>query len=254
MASEIGAYNLDRDKRVVGKKWLQTYGGWFSDEENIQMFIDAVKPFLPNQTLDILYLASASGLLGERLIENLGKGKLTLVDISQKHLNENKNPETNKIHADILEMNLNKKFDLIIMRSSLDYFPSKDSQIRVLKIAKDHLKTNGIFINQPAFITDPEDRNKISEAYNGVDKIGKRLFQTNDINSIYISAGFSNPEKIGEGKVMEISEKDHKDRYNLNTQEIKLIQKILAKNSDSISLSKNGYKLRFEFPIFISKI
>lgn len=251
MTSEIGSYNLDRDKRVVGKKWLQTYGGWFSDEENIRIFIDLVKPLLPNKELDILYVASASGLLGERLIEGLGRGKLTILDISEKHLKENKNLKTEKIHADILEMDLDKKFDLIIMRSSLDYFPTRDLQIKVLEIIKNHLKEDGLFVNQPAFVSDIESRDRISDAYNCVDKIGKRLFQSKDIISIYTEAGFDIPQKIGDGKIMEIAEHDHVGRYNLDKGEIKLIQKILERDSNNIKLSKNGYRLRFEFPIYL---
>jgi len=64
MLSKISEYNLDKDKNVLGKKWSSTYGGWFSDEENIQLFIDAIKPFLPDKELSILYVASASGHLG----------------------------------------------------------------------------------------------------------------------------------------------------------------------------------------------
>jgi len=181
MVSEISKFNLEKDGNVLGDKWLSVYGGYFSDEENIKMFINDVKPFLPNKKLNILYAASASGLLGERLIESLEQGNLTLVDISQKHLDENLNPKTKKVCIDLLEMNLGKKFDLIIMRSSLDYFPNKESQIKVLKVIKDHLKEGGIFINQPAYISDIHDRDLMSEAYNISDKIGKRFFQSTDL-------------------------------------------------------------------------
>lgn len=94
MLTRIAKHNLSRDKNVLGKRWLSTYGSYFSDPDNIKSFIKATKTILPKKELDILYVASASGLLGERLIANLGRGNLTIVDISQKHLNENKNPKT----------------------------------------------------------------------------------------------------------------------------------------------------------------
>jgi len=255
MATRIAEKNLERDRNVQGKNWLFTYSSYFSDEENIQIFIDAVASVLSDKELDILYVGSASGLVGERLITSLGKGKLTLVDISQKHLNENINPTTTKICADILELNLEKTFDLIIMRSSLDYFPSKDLQIQVLKIIKNHLTPNGLFINQPAYIPPIEDRNLVSNIYNQTEKMGDRFFQSTDMKELYIESGFSEPQKIGDGKVMYLTEQDHIQRYELTYWEVKGIQDLIKKNRKSqyALVTSNGYKLRFEFPIFLSK-
>jgi ubiquinone/menaquinone biosynthesis C-methylase UbiE len=254
MPSEITKHNLDRDKNVLGKDWLSTYGNWFSDEENIRAFVDAVKPILPDHELDILYVASASGLLGESLLKSLGKGNLTIVDISDKHLSENHNPKTKKICADLLEMNLGKKFDLIIMRSALDYFPSPELQVKVLKIIREHMKEGGIFVNQPAYISDLKQRDLISLLYNSIDKIGKRLFQSVDMPFLYEQAGFSLPKKIGESKDMILTEQEHIERYRLDENDIKHAQDILGKsNGCNIKVTDRGYNLRFEFPIFVSK-
>ncbi len=253
MTSRLAKYNLDRDKKVLGKEWLLTYGNYFSDEDNIQLFISAVKPFLPNKELDILYVASASGLLGERLLANLGKANLTIVDISQKHLDENKNPKTKRFCLDLLDMDLGKKFDLIIMRSALDYFPSEELQITVLKIIKRHLKSEGLFINQPAYISDVVERNLVSLMYNTVNKIGKRLFQSSDLESIYLNAGFNFFEKIGGGKILNLTEQDHIKRYGLTGDDIGLGQEILKDCKNSARVTKKGYNLKFEFPIFLAK-
>lgn len=255
MPSEITKHNLDRDKNVLGKEWLSTYGNWFSDEDNIKAFIDAVKPILPDCELDILYVASASGLLGESLLKSIGKGNLTIVDISDKHLNENHNSKTKKICVDLLEMNLGKKFDLIIMRSALDYFPSSELQVKVLKIIREHLKDGGIFVNQPAYISDLKQRDVISLLYNSIDKIGKRLFQSVDMPLLYEQAGFSLPEKLGESKDMILTEQEHVERYRLDENDIKYAQDILGKsNGSNIKITDHGYNLRFEFPIFVSHL
>ena len=253
MAKEITKYNLERDKNVLGKKWLSTYNNYFSDEQNIQIFIDSVKPSLPKKELDILYVASASGLLGEKLVSTLGKGRLTIVDISQKHLDENTNTETTKICADLLEMDLGKQFDLIIMRSSLDYFPSEELQIKVLKIIKRHLKKDGLFINQPCYIPTIEKRNLLTEIYNSIDKIGDRFFQSTDMDKIYKKAGLTKPQKIGDGKTMYITERGHTERYELTDNDIKKIQSIIKADSEYAKITKGGYELRFDFPIFLSK-
>ncbi len=255
MATGIVQDNLNKDKNVLGKEWLATYGSYFSDEENIQIFVDAVKPHLPYKNLDILYLASASGLLGERLTENLdGNNSLTIVDVSQIHLDENKNPKTTKICVDWLEMNLHKQFDIIMLRSSLDYFPTRELQIKALTIVKNHLKPDGIFINQPAYIPTLEERDIISKAYNCTGKIGQRLFQSADIVDLYYEAGFDTPKRIGEGKLMKITEQDHIKRYQIGSDDIKAIQEILKFAKSSGFVTETGYELDFEFPIFISKI
>ena len=253
-SSKIVKYNLEKDKNVLGKDWLVTYGGYFSDEQNIKLFIKLIKPYLPKRKLDILYVASASGLLGEKLIKNLKQGQLTIVDISQKHLDENKNPKTIKICADLLKMKLGKKFDLIIMRSSLDYFPTKKLQVKILQIISHHLKANGLFINQPAYIPNILDRDVISDAYTLSPKIGDRFFQSLDINEIYMNAGFSIPKMIGKGKQLVLSEKDHIKRYKLKDSDIRSIKRILSKATQYASVTKDGYQLKFDFPIFLTTL
>jgi hypothetical protein len=54
MTSTISKYNLDKDKKVLGKKWFTTYSGWFSDEDNIQSFIKTVTPYLSQKSLAII--------------------------------------------------------------------------------------------------------------------------------------------------------------------------------------------------------
>jgi hypothetical protein len=251
--SDITEYNLDKDKNVLGKEWLSTYGGYFSDKENIKLFIDAVKPFLPNKKLDVLYVASASGLLGEELLKDLGKGHLTLVDISQRHLDENKNPKTTKLCLDLLKMDLGKQFDLIMMRSSLDYFSSKAMQIKVLKVIKKHLNEDGLFINQPAYIPNITERDIISEIYIQNKKMGNRFFQSTDLREIYAEAGFNELKKIGNGKVMVLTEKDHIERYNLGHKDIGAIKNKLKNVKNVAKITNEGYSIRFEFPIFLAK-
>lgn len=255
MTTQIAKDNLIKDKNVQGKDWLLTYGNYFSDEENIQMFIDAVKPFLDDREIDILYVGSASGLLGEKLITSLGSGQLTLVDISQKHLDDNTNPKTIKVCADLLELNLGKKFDLIIMRSSLDYFPTRALQVQALKIIKKHLLPNGLFINQPAYIPVLDERDLVSDIYNRTSKIGDRFFQSVDLEEIYLDAGFQVSQKIGEGKIMNLTERDHIQRYELTAEEVKTIQDMISEKEGSqyVAVTDGGYSLKFEFPIFLSR-
>src|SRR3972149_10747389 len=102
----VSKANLIRDKNVLGRAWFKTYRGYFSNKKNIALFVQKVLPYAPKKKqLSILYACSTSGLLGEKLVEALNKqeilAELVLVDISEEHLKENKNPETIKILADI---------------------------------------------------------------------------------------------------------------------------------------------------------
>ena len=252
MISAIAIDNLAKDGRVLGKKWFQTYGGWFSDYENMQIFTDSVTQtnLLPNRKLEILYVGSASGALGEELIRTLGQGHLTLVDISQKHLALNTNPFTTKLCMDVLEMDLRKKFDVVMMRSFLDYFPSAAEQIQVLRIVRNHMRHDGVFINQPAFIPDTNARSIISRAYCSIPNIGRRWFQSWDIDDLYAEAEFNPTLKYGSGKRMRITEQDHIDRYAITPSDVVAIQSIVKDAKPFAEITEKGYALTFEFPIF----
>lgn len=252
MFSQIAQKNLIKDKNVLGRNWKRTYNDYFSDQENIDNFVKSIKPFLPNKELDILYVASASGLLGESLIKELGRGRLTLVDISKKHLLENKNKNTKKVLEDLLILDMNKKFDLIIMRSSLDYFPSAGLQIKILKIINRHLKTAGLFVNQPAYISSLRARDIISDIYTKIEKIGDRYFQSKDLKDLYKAAGYTEFKIIGIGKNLELTEQDHEKRYMINKNDILRIQSMIPFECSSVKITESGYWLNFEFPIFLA--
>lgn len=252
MISNISKRNLKKDRRVLGKNWYTTYGGYFSDPKNIRGFIDAIIPYLPGRPLNILYVASASGLLGEKLIERLGAGTLTLIDISKQHLDENKNPETEKIYADLLKVNLKRRFDLVLMRSSLDYFPSHDLQVMALSKIRQHLLPGGLFINQPAFLEDTHERDIASEIYTKTRKIGDRYFQSSDLSDLYQQAGFIHFEKIGEGNPLVLTEQDHKSRYGISPSTIERIRRIIPSGAKSMRVTASGYELTFRFPIFLA--
>ncbi len=252
MLSDIAKNNLQKDQNVLGRKWATTYGGYFSDPGNIDFFISTVIPYLSDRPLDVLYAASASGLLGEKLLEQLGRGTLTLVDISKKHLNENINKKTKKICADLFTMDLGHQFDLILMRSSLDYFPSADLQVEVLQTIKQHLKKDGVFINQPAFISDPHERDVMSCISQDTRKIGDRYFQSTDLESFYRKAGFLQFKQIGIGKPMILTQQDHIDRYQITQKDIEAIQQMIPIEAESMHVTTTGYKLIFQFPIFLA--
>ena len=52
---------------------------------------------------------------------------------------------------------------------------------------------------------------------------------------------------------MYITEREHAERYELTKEDIEKIQSIIKENSEYAKITKDGYELRFDFPIFLSK-
>ncbi len=251
--------NLKKDKLVLGKNWKKTYKGFFGNKKNIDQFVKITLPyFLNKQSISIFYPASANGGLGEELAKELRKKgiktKLTINDVSKKHLKENTNKKTKKICADLLKLRLKEKFDLIIMRSSLDYFPNKKLQTRILGQIRNWLKKEGVFINQIAALNTNHSRDCADCIYNSTKRMGKRHFQSmGDIKQIYKKAGFKILAVISGPKLI-ITAKEHKNRYKITKKDVEKIKSIIKKfKTREIKATKKGYKIKFTFPIIIAK-
>ena len=75
--SRMARQNLVRDQRILGAAWNQTYGHYFSNQQNTRIFSDCVAPFLySKKNLDILYATARTGALGEMLVRILKKKKI----------------------------------------------------------------------------------------------------------------------------------------------------------------------------------
>ena len=258
-AKNTAAENLKKDKKVLGKNWTLTYNGFFGNEKNLEEYAKIIIPYFSGRKkVKILYPCSASGLLGEKIAEKLKEHhigtELTLVDISKEHLSENKNSNTRKICGDFLETKLDEKFDLIIMRSSLDYFPEKEAQVEVLRKIAGMLNEGGLFFNQPASARSPDAVKAADEVYNSTKKIGQRHFQyEKELYAQYEEAGLT-AEKISEGPELVVTEKEHLERYGITEKDIKQAQEIIKKrNAIGIETTKRGYTMRFFFPIYVAR-
>ncbi len=252
--------NLSRDQRVLGKAWNQTYKHYFGNPENIQSFVRQILSRVPKRRkLAILYPASGSGALGEALRNALKKKRveasLTLVDASARQLDENKNSSTKKILQDLLAPRLNGRFDVAIMRSSLDYFPTERLQANVLSMVRKHLAKGGVFFNQAASMPTLTERNLADQIYDSTTKIGRRHFQCpQDIRPIYEKAGFVKFKKIGSAPKLIVTEKEHQERYGVTAKEIgrirKMIGRVPEKKRPNVKTTQKGYRLKFQFPIY----
>lgn len=262
---KITKQNLQRDSRVAGTRWNSVYGGYFSDKEVLDSFIRAggkVWKSLPEEP-EILYEASGTGLLGEHLVEYLKtlglRPKLTIVDASKAQLDQNANPDTEKIHADILSMRLGRKFDVIIARSSLDYQPTPELQVRMLERTASHLKENGVFINQAASFSTREARDLADRIYNTTHQIGNRHFHwEGDFGELHEKAGLEKPVKIGEAPALRLTHEDHSARYGTTREDVgrirKLITAVPSSKRSEIKATGKGYEINCRFPIYVTRL
>ncbi|OIO24147.1 hypothetical protein AUJ65_01985 [Candidatus Micrarchaeota archaeon CG1_02_51_15] len=263
MISNAARENLLRDKRVAGRNWRKVYGGYFSNNRVFSAFVTACRSLfakLPRNPA-VLYVCSGNGDLGERLYLRLRqkgfRSSLTLVDASAEQLRENKNAAAEKIVADVLGLRLDRKFDLVIMRSSLDYFPSAAEQVKALKRVALHLKPRGFFVNQCASLRTLEERRVADLVYSSSPKIGRWHFQwKGDLASVYLRAGFSTPKEIGEAPALRLSEKDHAARYAITEKEVSKIRGIIegAQKTRGVRVTRSGYAMTFGFPIYCARL
>ena len=61
---------------------------------------------------------------------------------------------------------------------------------------------------------------------------------------------FNNLKKIGDGKIMSLTEQDHTSRYEISENDIKSMQNIIENCHSSAKVTKNGYQMFFEVENF----
>lgn len=97
--------------------------------------------------VNILEIGCGTGILTDRLLKKYPESIIDLCDISSQMLNKveekYKNRINNYILGDIEELEINKKYDLIISNASFQWFSHLE---RTLEKLKDHLNNNGLLL------------------------------------------------------------------------------------------------------------
>ncbi len=251
-----------KELQGFGKNWGKVYGGYFSGKKALNAFVKDIRKILKKLPANckVLYVCSGTGLLGEYIcnyLRAIGKNpSLTIVDVSQEQLKENRNSNTRKINRDVRYLQLGEKFDLIIMRSSLHYFPSAELQVRILKQIVKHLKSRGFFVNQCVVFSSMKERNLANHCRPL--KMGKRRFLcTADVPILYTKAGLA-IKLIGHAPPILITSRHHVERYGLLRSEvseiIQAISKVPAALRPNIKITRTGYLFCEEFPIYVAQL
>jgi SAM-dependent methyltransferase len=148
---------IDYTKEEMSKfydKWAESYDidikKGKTNLKEAEFIADLFEKYNPDRNAEILDLGAGTGILSEVLAKH-GYKNITLVDFSQKMLNQAKKKKLLKnckfIKADVRKMNLHKKFDAacsLFSFGSSSYFKKEEIPV-IFNVLKNHLKKNAIF-------------------------------------------------------------------------------------------------------------
>lgn len=256
MEDRINRQNLDADYRTRGK-WAQIMDQ-FSNQENIKSvykdFWD-MRPNLP-KNMKLSDFGSADGLFGsffKKELEMQGYSvHLTIIDIIQEHLDQNRDDTITTIQKDLLDLNLKQVFDLGLMRSVLHYFDMKNQPI-VLRNIYESIKEGGYFLSQN-FVQKEEDLELYSELNQMIGK-NFQLIDRHGLLKLLIDAGFKEIQEI-DSDIWYHSHGDLKKRYGLGDVEIDLMRERVVERKSEKSLFRlleKGFEVPVPYVTFLAK-
>ena len=126
------------------------------------------------------------------------------------------------IEADIRELNLGEKFDLIFIPfNSIHHLYKNEDLFEALNTVKNHLKDNGLFLldcfnpNIQYIVENERKRHVIDGAFHSVQNMDMRLFFPQELNSYLHQAGFNVIHKFGDFTEGEFNDNSEKQIYIL---------------------------------------
>ena len=137
------------------KHWEKNYGNFFW-RAWVLAITRAYKKLLKNINLNdakILELGSGSGKNSSTIAKILKTKRITLVDFNEKALeiskeligNSNSDLDVKYLKRNILDLNLNEKFDIVHSEGLVEHFYGK-SRVEVFKKHVDFCKRDGVII------------------------------------------------------------------------------------------------------------
>ncbi|MBS3994161.1 MAG: class I SAM-dependent methyltransferase [Alkaliphilus sp.] len=116
-----------------------------SYEEETMVYIKTIERYIPIQSPTMLHLGCGAGGHDFYFKKHF---TVTGVDLSEGMLNlaSAKNPEITYVKGDMRTINLNKKFDIVIIPDSIAYMTTLEDLMATMKNAAAHMNPNGVLL------------------------------------------------------------------------------------------------------------
>jgi ubiquinone/menaquinone biosynthesis C-methylase UbiE len=228
------------------------YRGYFVSKETISSFLACLPSFL-NKEIKICDIGGGQGYLLDQVrkfYKDKGyKVSCWIVDYNKEQL-KLAPPYFYKVCKNALEFYKDNFFDLIIMRSVLQFLLRKNHKIKVLNNIYKSLKLNGYFINQAFFLEKPDNR-IIEKAYRYFNRFLK-IDTLESLISIYTMSKFKNCKIKTFCPISVIDKYDIQKRFDLKNVIIDKIFSLFNENKNqlhSIEIEGNNFQIRASFVI-----
>lgn len=199
-------------------------------------------------------LTDISGNSSSRNYSNDHKVHLTLIDAVQEHLDANENVETKKIRANLLELDVEPRFDLGLVRSLLHYF-SLDEMHVLLENIRHSIKPGGYALFQ-LFVQDPNQMDLFMTLSRIV---GKQLtLMSIEENLSVLRQHFSTVKHLGAAKRWDCSSNNLAQRYSLSAKQLAEMREIILNTPEerrgSFTTSENGFTIPIPYEVILVQV
>ncbi len=228
-----------------GVKIEKVFGGYFSDQKNIDDFIrigiePILEKFKSKNEIIIADFGGGAGNLAEGVKSFLNQQfeiiSMVVVDANPDYLKEAQKKNLDTVEANLLEYSNLEGYDLIIQRAVLHYNESPKKQKQLLRNIKKSLNKEGYFVSQLS--TGSKEncamRNEIVNQAGLLPHGGRRThlwISPEEYTDLLSQVGFENNKIAGFAKGGSWTIKKMWDRFNKNTE-----SEVFSKNDrDEIS-------------------
>ncbi len=240
----------------MAENFPEIFKGYFSSKDNVNPFLGCL-PDLENKNLKIADFGGGSGYLLDQ-VANFYQNKGCTVDC---WLIDNNNEQVRnapnkfkKINKNCLKFSKEKHFDIIIMRSVLQFFLNRQEKITVLNNISKSLKEKGTFINQALFFEKPDNK-IVAQSYRYFNR-SLNIETLEELIGLYNKSSFKNCKIEKFCPTMIVSDSDIKKRFMVNGAVIDKMRNLFngnIKKSHFIEVVGKNFKINCNYVIVTSK-
>jgi len=232
------------------------FKGYFSSKETLNRFLECL-PKLKSKKIKIADFGGGSGYLLNQ-VKKFYQNKNCQVDcwIIDKDNEQLKTASNSfrKIEESCLRFYKDGYFDIIIMRSVLQFLLSDKDKIAVLNNVCRSLKNNGTFVNQALFLEKPDNK-IVARAYQYFNR-SLKIETLEELIKLYNQSNFKNCKIQKFCPIMPVDQNDIQERFNVSKSVINKILNLFSRNIDkahSIEIKNKNFKINCGYVVATSQ-